>query len=212
MIARLSLLALCAALATTPVLAKDKSPKPVAAETVACEGVFGHQSSEALLIETFGAENVVTGMVPGAEGFESLATTIFPDDPEKIMQVGWWDEADRERLAHVQLSPSQVGPLGVHLGMTVAEVEALNGAPFLVGGFGWDYGGYANIESGALTDLPGGCYLSLRFAPTDGYSTDIDATAILGDVQVPSHEPLLEQLDARVRVISLSYPSPEGAD
>ena len=215
MIARLSLLALCTALVVTPALAKDKSPAAAEAaptEAVACDGVFGPLSSEALLIETFGVDNVVTGMVPGVEGIEMLANTIFPDDPERTMQIGWWDETDRERLAWVELAPSQVGPLGVHVGMTVAEVEALNGEPFLVGGFGWDYGGYANIESGALTNLDGGCYLSLRFAPTDGYSTDIDATSVLGDVQVPSHEPLLEQLDARVRVISFSYPSPEGAD
>lgn len=212
MTARLSLLALCAALAITPAFAKDKSSAPVAHSDVACDGVFGPQSSEALLIQTFGADNVVTGQVPGPEGMEMLATTLFPNDPEKTMQIGWWDEADRERLAYVELSPSQVGPLGVRVGMTPAEVEALNGEPFLIGGFWWDYGGYANIESGKLTNLPGGCYLSLRFSPKDEYPADTDVTAISGEVQVPSGEPLLVQLDTRVQVISLSYPSPEGAD
>ena len=214
MIARLSALALCAALAITPVLAKDKSaaPAPAASDALACEGVFGPQSSEATLVETFGADNVVTGQVPGPEGTEMLATTIFPNDPQKTMQVGWWDEDNLERLAYVDLAPSQTGPLGVHIGMTPAEVEALNGKPFMIGGFWWDYGGYANIETGKLTDLPGGCYLSLRFSPQDEYPADLDVSAVSGEVQVPSDEPLLEQLDTRVQVVSLSYPSPEGGD
>ena len=211
MTARPSVLALCVGLSIMPVLAKDNTSAP--RDTVACEGVFGPQSSEALLIETFGAENVVTGQVPGNEGFESLATTIFPNDPEKIMQITWWDEVSRERLTYVDLAPSQVGPLGIRLGMTVAEVEALNGEPFMIGGFGWDYGGYAVFKSGKLSDLPGGCSLLLRFVPQDKSTTpDIDVIRIMGDVQVPSREPLLEQLDPRVRVLSLGYPSPEGVE
>jgi hypothetical protein len=212
MIVRLSVLALCTALVVTPALAEDKSAPAAAVptDTIACDGVFGPLSSEALLKETFGAENVVTGQVPGPEGTEMLATTIFPDDPTRTMQIGWWDENKLERLAYVDLAPGQVGPLGVQIGMTPEQIEALNGEGFLIGGFWWDYGGYANIESGNLTNLPGGCYLSLRFSPQDDYRPDLDLTSISGEVQVPSDDPLLQQLDTRVQVVSLSYPSPEA--
>jgi hypothetical protein len=202
MIVRLSLLALCAALAISPAYAKDKS----AQSDTACSGVFGPQSSEALLIETYGAENVVTGQVAGPEGIEMLATTVFPNDPDKTMLFGWWDEEDLAILNFVDLAPSQVGPLGVRVGMTPAEVEAINGEPFLIGGFWWDYGGYANIQSGKLVELPDGCYLSLRFAPAEEYSPALDVTPVSGEVQVPSDEGLLEILDTRVQVVSLSYP------
>jgi hypothetical protein len=91
----------------------------------------------------------------------------------------------------------------------VAEVEALNGEPFKVGGFWWDYGGYANIESGKLAQLEGSCYLSIRFSPGENYSDDIDVTPVSGEVQVSSDDPLLAEIDTRVQVLTLGYPWPE---
>lgn len=208
--ARLSLAIAAAALlaatplAATPLAAKDK-PAPLA-----CAGVYGPDSSEALVIETFGAENVVTGMVYGPEGSELLATTVFGDDDNRAIEFFWFDEDNRTHLSDVRLAPGQVGPGGVRIGMSVAQVAALNGEPFSVGGFWWDYGGYANMESGALAgQREGGCYLSIRFAPADDYPEDLDVTAVSGEVQVSSDDPLLETLDTRVQVLSLGYPWPD---
>lgn len=201
---RLSLVALCVALALSPVAAKDKIKS--AAEQLACDGIFGPGSSEASLIAQFGAENVVTGMVYGAEGMEMLATTLFPHDPKRTMQIGWMDEQTRTDIAYVDLSPSQIAPGGVRLGMSVAEVAALNGKGFEISGFWWDYGGYANIESGALTELDGGCHLSMRFSPAEEYPEALDITPVAGEVEVPSDHSLLEALDVRLTVLSISYP------
>ncbi len=207
--ARLSLaLACCVVAAAAPAAAKDKA-NPASGEEVACLGVFGPGSSEAMLVETFGADNVVTGTVPGPEGTELIATTVFPDDPERIMEFGWFDEENYTRLSYVELSPSQTAPGGVRIGQTVAEVEALNGEPFQVGGFWWDYGGYANIESGNLAQLEGGCHLSIRFSPGENYSDDIDVTPVSGEVQVSSDDPLLAEIDTRVQVLTLGYPWPD---
>lgn len=200
-------LAFSLAAAAAPVAAKDKDAP--AAEEVTCLGVFSPGSSEAMLIDTYGAENVVTGTVPGPEGTELIATTVFPDDPERTMEFGWFDEENYTRLTYVRLSPSQTAPGGVRIGQTVAEVEALNGEPFKVGGFWWDYGGYANIESGKLAQLEGSCYLSIRFSPGENYSDDIDVTPVSGEVQVSSDDPLLAEFDTRVQVLTLGYPWPE---
>lgn len=206
MFVRISLAALCAAaLVLAPVQAKTKP----ASDAVACSGVFGPDSSEALVKQTFGAENVVTGTVPGPEGTELLATTVFPADPDRRMEFGWFDEENFDRLSYVELSPSQTAPGGVRLGMSAAEVEALNGEPYLVGGFGWDYGGYAVIESGALASAEGDCQLSIRFDTGGEISPEIDTSSIMGEVQVPSGEPLLEEIGARVAVLSLGYAWPE---
>ncbi len=207
----LSLLALCAALlAAGPLAAKEKTKAPAAPEPVACAGVFGPDSSEALVKDTFGANNVVTGTVYGAEGMEIIATTVFPDDPERKMQFGWFDEENLSRLSYVELAPNQIAPGGVRLGMSVADVVKANGQDFIIGGFWWDYGGYANIEAGSLAgELEGGCSLSIRFSPEDGYPEDIDVTAVSGEVEVPTSEPLLEEIDTRVQVLSLGYPWPD---
>jgi hypothetical protein len=155
-------------------------------------------------------KNVVTGMVYGPEGSELLATTVFGDDDQKAMEFFWFDEDNLSRLSDVRLAPSQTGPGGVRIGMSVADVEKLNGEPFIVGGFWWDYGGYANIESGALSgEREGGCYLSIRFSPELEDTGDLDVTAVSGEVSVPSGEPLLEKLDTRVQSITVGYPWPE---
>ena len=201
MLARLSFALLCACLVATPALAKDKT-------AFSCTGVFGRDSSEALLKQTYGADNVVTGMVPGAEGEEMLATTVFPNDPDKTLQFGWMDDETREGLGFVDLPPSIDGPHGVHVGMSVADVLAINGQPFNIGGFWWDYGGYAQIDQGALANADdAGCFLSLRFSPADEYPADLDVSAVSGEVTVPTDEPLLEKLDTRLSVVSVTYPS-----
>jgi len=206
MLARLSLITLCAVLAAAPAMAKDKAPTGA----LACSGAFGIDSSEALLIETYGADNVLTGEVDGPEGSTMIATRVFPDQPDKEMTFAWWDEENYTNLANVALPPTAVSPGGVKVGMTVAEVEAINGGPFEISGFGWDYGGFANLEGGPLAKLPGDCVLSVRFALPDEYSDAIDVSSILGDgTTVPSDEGLLEVLDVRVSAVSFGYAHPD---
>lgn len=196
-----------ALLAAAPLAAKEKT-KSAAPEPVVCSGVFGPDSSEALLIETFGADNVVSGMVPGPEGTEMFATTVYPGDPRRAMEFGWWDEQKRERLSYVDLAPGQVAPGGARIGLSVAEIVDLNGAPFTINGFWWDYGGYALIEQGAFANNPLGCSVSLRFDTMRDAPADTNIDAVAGDITVPSDEPLLETLDARVSHLSLAYPLP----
>lgn len=204
MLVRLSAALLCACLLATPALAKDKTG-------FSCTGVFGPDSSETLLKQTYGDANVVTGQVPGAEGQDMLATTVFPNDPDKTLLFGWMNDDTREGLAFVNLPPSIEGPHGVRVGMSVAEVLAINGKPFNIGGFWWDYGGYAQIEQGVLanTELTT-CFLSLRFSPADDYPQDLDVSAVTGEVSVAADNPLLEKLGTRLSEVSVSYPGPEG--
>lgn len=204
MLARLSFALLCACLVATPALAKDKT-------AFSCAGVFGPDSSEALLKKTYGADNVVTGTVPGAEGEDMLATTVFPNDPDKTMVFGWQDDDKREGLGFVDLPPSIDGPHGVHVGMSVAEILAINGQPFTIGGFWWDYGGYAQIEKGALANADDAtCFLSLRFSPAEDYPQDLDVSSVSGEVTIPADAPLLAKLDTRVTEVSVSYAGDEG--
>lgn len=179
---------------------------PVFAEQLSCDGPFAADSSEAKLVEAFGRQNVVTGDVPGPEGSTILATTVFPDDPEKRIEVGWWDEENLTQLAYFTIPAADTSPQGVKTGMTVKEVEALNGGTFELQGFWWDYGGYANFSGGRLGAPEEGCIVSVRFAPAGEYPQDLNVDAVAGEVLVPSDEPLLETLDARVESLSVSYP------
>jgi len=180
---------------------------PVVADEIACEGPFAADSSESRLQEVFGADNVVTGDAPGPEGTTILATTVYPDDPERMMVFGWWDEESLSALSYVDLAPGDTA-FGIGRGMRVDEVEARNGEAFTMTGFWWDYGGYAGFQSGQLADLPGGCYLSLRLDTGVDVPDGLDVDAISGDQQISSDEPLLEQLAVEVTQVTLGYPYP----
>ncbi len=173
---------------------------------IACTGPFAADSSETRLIETFGAENVVTGEVDGPEGSTLLATTIFPGDSVRQMEFGWWDEAALERPAYFTLPPGDIAPGGLRVGLTIDEVEALNGGPFSLYGFWWDYGGAAGFEGGKLADAEGGCVVSVRFQPAGAYSDDLDVAAISGDSLIFSTEPLLDTVGAVVETVTIGYP------
>ncbi len=184
---------------------------PAFSEEIKCDGPFAADSSEARLIESYGKDNVVTGDVPGPEGSTVLATTIFPNDPARTMEFGWWDEEKLERTAYFTVPAADTTPGGLKLGMSVAEVEALNGGPFQMYGFFWDYGGSAGFEGGKLGDLPGGCIVSVRFGVGE-YPADLNVDAISGDQQITSTEPLLAQVDARVESITIGYPDFSAAE
>lgn len=179
---------------------------PAIGAEITCDGPFAADSSEQRLIETYGQDNVVTGEVPGPEGTTVLATTVFPNDPAKKMEFGWWDEDKHERVAYFTLPDTDTAPGGLKTGLSVKDVETLNGAPFKVGGFWWDYGGYANFDGGKLAEFPGGCSVSVRFEPKADIPADLDVSTISGEVEIDSSEPLLEKLDTRVVDISIGYP------
>lgn len=184
---------------------------PVLADEIKCEGPYAADSSEARLVETFGRQNVVTGDVPGPEGSTVLATTVFPDDPARRIEFGWWDEQKLERTAYFTVPAEDTAPGGLRKGMTVKEVEALNGGPFDLYGFFWDYGGSAGFEGGKLGDLPGACVVSVRFDVGD-YRADLDVSAISGDQQISSTQPLLETVNAHVDTITVGYPDFSAAE
>jgi len=184
---------------------------PAGAAEIACEGAFAIDSSEARLLEIYGAENVRTGIVPGPEGTEMLATRVFPDNPKRMLEFVWWDEDARTDPSAIELPAKLAGPGGVRAGMSVAEIEALNGEPFTLSGFDWDYGGYAGFETGALAAPAGGCHLSLRFDAKD-YPAGIDIDSIIGDQAVQSTNPVLIEVGAYVQSVAIGYPHPDYRD
>ena len=173
-----------------------------------CAGPFGPDSSEAFLAELFGSDNVVAETIDGPEGTTLDATLVFPRDPARRLVVLWQDEEQRARPAAVIVREDSdwIGPGGVRLGSDLAEVEAANQAPFKVLGFGWDYGGAASFPSGTLSEIPGGCMMSLSFDLdwTKEYGPAFDA--IMGDQQLDSDDPLLQEAAPVVSEIAVGYP------
>ncbi len=181
---------------------------PVLAAEIGCDGVFNASTTLADIEAAYGKDNVVTGEVPGPEGMTYVATTIYPGDAEREMQVRWWDEDAVKDFAGVTLGKGDTGPLGIKVGMSVEEVEAINGEPFGFFGFFWDYGGGGSFQSGKLAEVPGGCIVNVRMTPTlDPLPEDI-SNAISGDRELRSDQKEVRAAKVVVEEINLNVPYP----
>jgi len=210
---RTALLATALAVMIAP--AHALSPRPPM--PLECGGpLFGPAVTHADLEAQWGKANAVFGTVPGPEGIEVQATVLFGNDPGLRAQVWWSDEARRASPSFVFVDgaygensllaeqPSLWrGPMGIRLGMTLAEVEVLNGKPFMLYGFGWDYGGtVSSWEGGALAPSAPACSFIVRFdaqAPTEG---------ALGDGEFASGDAAVRAAEPRVSRIAISYAPP----
>lgn len=180
----------------------------LAADVTNCEGVFNKDATLADFEAAFGKNNIVTGTVPGPEGMDYTATTVFPGDPDKEMQIRWWDEENLKFFAGVTLAKADTGPGGVKVGMPIDEVERINGQPFTLMGFFWDYGGNAGFESGNLGTVPGDCFLGLHFNPRIDQLPEDISMAISGDIELRSDQKEVRAAKVVVDEINLSFAYP----
>jgi hypothetical protein len=183
---------------------------PALADEIKCEGAFGKDATLSDFEKAYGKANVVTGEVPGPEGTTMIATTVFPGDEDKTFQVYWWDEEKHEGLAGVTIAKADTAPMGIKLGMPIEEVQKINGQVFTLMGFGWDYGGAAGFQEGNLANLPGGCFMSLTFAPSVDELPEATSEAISGDKEIRSDMKEFSIAKPVVTAINLGYPAPEG--
>lgn len=165
-----SLLALVAVLWATTALTQT----PHGARIVDCRGPFARDSSHARLVASFGRRNVRYQQVHGAEGEKLWASVLHPADAKARLEFIWDDEKRRRspwmRIENASTWQSQNG---IHVGMPLSEVERINGGPFSLSGFEWDYGGHVTDWRGGTLSrpLPGGCQIGIDFYPAENAPT-----------------------------------------
>lgn len=131
------------------------------------------------------------------EGVQDEGVVLFPDEPRRTAYLYWDKAMDTRRPAFIRILGDSTGTTewkttdGLTIGTPIAEVERLNGKPFMISGFGWDYGGM-------VTDWQGGKFngaLGLAFSPaTDKPSAD----RILGEGGHPSNDPDIRAAEPRI--------------
>lgn len=126
----------------------------------------------------YGKKNLKITELPGPEGSTYPGARLF-EGTERELEIAWDAENETNKVvAHINV----VGKAwkfenGLKLGMSLEDVEKINGKTFMVNGFGWDYGGYANFEGGKLEAKVG-----IRFDTTAAKASD----SLSGDKQIPS--------------------------
>lgn len=175
-------------------------------------GAVKANSSEASLKELLGAENVVRDSVYIGEGYYEKGTTLFKGTPEEA-QILWKDTINYAKPASVMIRSAEGKPSqwlvdsGIIMGMTLNEVEKINGKPFKVAGFGWDYGGFAtDWQRGKLAGKNEVENLVIRFY----YNIEDDkmgaiADKVLGEGPFLSSTPAMQQLNPKVVEITIGF-------
>lgn len=187
------------------------SPSVAMAPELSCEGPVMKDDTAQTLKDRFGADAEV-GTIAGPEGMDAKGVILFGKDPKKRIEVHFWDEDKLTHVSDVALgseATAWTGPFGLKIGSPVAEVQAANGKPFTIGGFGWDYGGYASdYKGGKLGSVPGGCLLSLRF-DNPNFQGDMPQ-GISGEVTLSSDQPEVKAYAPVVTELSIGWPAPAG--
>lgn len=168
--------------------------------------------SRAKLVEWFGAANVVDDSVRYADAPADAGTVLFPNDSTRRLEIVWVDPKTRTRPQRVDLKGESgrwaVDP-GIRLGMRLKDLERINGGPFTVMGFDWDYGGgITSWRGGKLASLiTGKSHISVELLPAD---TDTGAVrnSVSGDQEFSSKNPAMQELNPHVVGISITYVLP----
>ena len=170
------------------------------------------------LLAIYGTARVHDTLVEVGEGYVCHGSRITFSSGERL-EVAWRDAARREAPAFVRVMGKRWKTAeGLSLGLRLSEVAALNGRPFELSGFGWDYGGTVGAwRGGRLSYLAGeaGSGLVLRFTPERAAIAEVGAEAYAGvsgdGPPLLSNHPVLQALDPPLGAILLRFPGHDCA-
>jgi hypothetical protein len=164
-------------------------------------------SSEGDLARRYGSAAVKPTRIELGEGETTSGTVLFPDDSSRRAEIVWQDTTSRSRPARLILrgrhSEWKVGP-GISLGTSLKELERINGRPFTLAGFGWDYAGVVTEWGGGILDSAlAGVKLYLDPGPEQYESAPY--SQVLGDRDYSSSLAPMQQLNPRVAQIFVDF-------
>jgi hypothetical protein len=133
-------------------------------DNVACTGVFARDSSQAKLATAFQSRNVAFTQVDGPSGGKIMATVLFAKDPKRRLEVWWTNPAGRSdtHLIVINGVSNWSAPGQLHLGLTLPQLEQINGKPIKLSGF--DKNNVATLtdwNGGSLAAVAGGCKVGI---------------------------------------------------
>jgi hypothetical protein len=113
------------------------------APPITCGGLWAPDTSEDALRRYFGSSQVRREMIEVGEGELEDGSVLFPNTPRLTILVLWKDSVGRRNPSSVRLRDRsrQVIYQGIGIQTTLKALERLNGRPFQLAGFDFDYSG-----------------------------------------------------------------------
>src|SRR5882724_383489 len=154
------------------------------------------------LIDRYGASNVSDQDVDVGEGETQPGTVLFPQDQKRSLDILWSN--DTKKAVPKDLTINGNSSLwhtvhGISLGMSLKQLEQINGRPFELSGFGWDYSGTLNSWKGGALDKElsanGRVLLRLGASEEDIKAAQSEYNRVLGDGVFSSEQPEMQKLN-----------------
>lgn len=185
-------------LTTVPASAQDASDRAIVLGKRV--GAVTKNITTAQLKKIYGAANVKAHKVPVGEGETVDGLIIYPGMPDELLVV--WKVKDRQ-VEYVKIRRKGATwrtTSGIGMGTTAATLTRLNGGPFSITGFGWDYAGrIVNWRKGKLPKQ-----LVLDMEATKKVSPNLERS-VLGDKIFPSNNPVMLKKRLVVRAIFVGF-------
>ncbi|MTB50857.1 hypothetical protein [Lewinella sp. W8] len=170
-------------------------------------GMITATSTPQTIAADYGEENFVSDSIHLGEGYFIPGYRLFPDQAGELSVIFPGGEINLKDLQITIDAPDTTWygrGTGIRIGTTLAELNELNGNPFELMGFDWDYGG-------VVTDWRGGNLEDYRIRLAydyEGRRNEGIPMSIVGDKRIMSDLP--ELADIGVEVIQIIVRLPKG--
>ena len=150
-------------------------------------------------MQRYGQDAVIDDQLyTGVEDITYPGVVLSPKSPDWRIEIGFTDETMQRvsRLTLIDAKTSHWNVAGVTLGSTLAEVQKINGRPFLIREFFTDGGGFVVDWKGGALDrpLPGGCRIAVRFGKGSEMGAPAGDRISSGDAKAREWAPVVEQV------------------
>lgn len=164
--------------------------------------------SEEMLALAFGKENLTRKMEQGPEGTPPYPTTSVLQQTGEVT-FNWAPEDTVSDIYETLKSISTKSPEweteeGIYVGMSLEDLEQLNGKPFSLFGFEWEHGGLCWFEEGKLQERSPRLGIKLEASPSK-IGNDTYRQSIGKNVYQSTDEQIVA-LDLRVSSIRILAP------
>ena len=183
------------------------------APPITCDGLWGPDTTEDALRRYFGPSQVRREMIHVGEGEREDGSVIYANAPRLTILVLWKDAVGRRIPSTVRLRDRSRQTIydGIRVGTTLKALERLNGRPFQLVGFDFDYSGtVTSWLGGRLSEISGpACEIKVRLLPVLPKSPSREqlaaGEATEGDRYFSSSDANMQFLNPRVYEVLLIY-------
>jgi hypothetical protein len=176
-------------------------------------GAITPRTSESDLKRIYGRRNVRSTRVSVGEGEYEPGAVIYPGDPLRMIELTWKDARRRRFPKRIQLTGERSVWATRHrisLGTRLKELERINGRPFVLTGFGWDYAGTVVSWAGGKLEQEferDGRVVLLRLSDQTRHAVSgEDAGAVAGDRDFSSNNQVMQKINPKVYQLIVEFP------